>query len=252
MHTTLSVVSIFRCGQTIALYFVGEHGFSVLATSNVDTYEHRCIYSPHNHKQLTGFCAVQHSFMEAICKTSVVCPLVSVPTLQRMQELKTTDTCDNVLLEWWCAVVIKSVVAAVEAGTASPELTAAVKAKGKVHLQRVYPLFLSNAWSNSLMQKGQLDADAQGYLFELKDSLPSVVSQQTRTTLIRFLQPYLGLSLDGIPELSFTVKQVVSAVFSFDAMMCWDAVDATLVKGHGSLVPYNASTKVSECECDHQ
>ena len=146
-----------------------------------------------------------------------------------------------------CAVVVKSVVMSVEAGTASPELTTAVKDNGRVHMQRVCPVFLSNAWSNSLMQKGQLDADTQGYLFELKDSLPNVISQQTRTTLVRFLQPLLGSGLDGIAELSFTVKQIVETVFNFDAIMCWDVVDPSLAcTGHDTLIPYTASTQLDK------
>eukprot|EP00049_Salpingoeca_infusionum_P000362 m.39379 g.39379 ORF g.39379 m.39379 type:complete len:1869 (-) comp10301_c0_seq1:353-5959(-) len=182
----------------------------------------------------------QYSFMKAICKTSVVCPLVSVGVLERMRTFETNDCCDNVLLEWWCAIVVIGIKNSIAAGTATPDIAGA--ARDKLHLERVYPMFLSNAWSNSLMQKCQLDIDDQHDLDALKDVLPNVVSEKTQSKLKGFLQSYLGPSVLQQKELNYSVREVVDAVFCHDALSCWDATDPSLaLKGHGKLVPYTAS-----------
>jgi hypothetical protein len=43
-------------------------------------------------------------FMRAMCKATVVAPLVSWAALKRMTLLTEGAECDNVLLEWWLAV----------------------------------------------------------------------------------------------------------------------------------------------------
>ena len=156
--------------------------------------------------------------MKSICSSVVVCPLVSAGALSRMISFsETNDFCDNVLLEWWCASLVSEIIESVENGTASADVVAIAR---KIKTSRVMPLILSNTWSNDNVPKSLVEADSFGDLVGAAKQLPDVVSHETLSELQVFCRQYFSPSYVVEPR---TVRHIVTKLFNFNALECWDA-----------------------------
>eukprot|EP00055_Hartaetosiga_balthica_P014857 m.84207 g.84207 ORF g.84207 m.84207 type:complete len:619 (+) comp8710_c0_seq4:2571-4427(+) len=147
------------------------------------------------------------SFMDAISKSLVACPLVSESAISRMYTIADSDYCDNVLLEWWC---MQALVKEIERdNNQSPEYK-------RVLLRRVIPLFLSNSWTNRQVTASEEINDSFKGLSDMCSRLPDMVSIETYKPLCDFFD---SIKLPKPEQL--TVREIVKGLLDVDAVMCF-------------------------------
>ena len=170
------------------------------------------------------------SFMEAIGRSLVACPVVSAGALERMRELAHRDFCDNVLLEWSTMLALSEHVR--QAGVLEGEVAQLVR------LQRVIPLFLGPQWLNANTmtlgggggggdnadggggKKGE-QGNSFGSMRAIAEALPDRVSIQTYADLCRFFEQVLRLPHPA----KRTVRETVLALFNIDAVVEFNTGD---------------------------
>eukprot|EP00049_Salpingoeca_infusionum_P000833 m.42669 g.42669 ORF g.42669 m.42669 type:complete len:1316 (+) comp10724_c1_seq1:102-4049(+) len=165
------------------------------------------------------------SFMLAITRSLVVCPVVSRGALERMMSLGEEDFCDNVLLEWSCMLALA-------------QLSEGEGAAVPIIMQRVVPLLLGYAWHNqdqTLTPKADTFPDFRKYV----EQLPDTVSDKTYTELAQFFEQ--ELKLPAPPRRS--TREVVMKLLDMDAIKCWNESTAS---HSGVFLEGNAAQLIQE------
>lgn len=148
------------------------------------------------------------SFMEAIGRSLVACPVVSAGAMERMQQLASRDFCDNVLLEWMTMLALY-------------RLVRSGMQHRLVRLRRIVPLFLGNAWlnDNSLGLNRDNDGHAEGDSFAdiegLARALPNCVSRETYNAFAAYCSEVLHME----PPPPATVRDIVVKLLEINAVV---------------------------------
>ena len=167
------------------------------------------------------------AFMEAISRSLVACPVVSAGAVERLFQIRHSDYCDNVLLEWACMLTLMETVEQMQTDGGG-DLTTPSKHVPPLFLRRVAPLIVSRAWHNSDLASNQDFSDTFDDLKALCQSLPDTVSDATWRPLEHFFETRLQLPAPR----RMTVREVVMTLLDMDAIFCWESSEPSAVRTH--------------------